>query len=161
MRNERNDHHARVIVGVDNQEGSMAALQCAAEEARRRNAVLVAVAVWSPFGGDIAERTYPCPQLDAFQKASAVTMLESACERAGLPDDLTVERRVEKGFLGPVLANLANGPHDLLVVGLRYRQGFSWLRPSTDKYCLRYAAAPVLVVPSGWASCAAEPALIA
>ncbi|MGW4567265.1 universal stress protein [Streptomyces sp. NPDC004561] len=161
MRNNRIDQRRRVIVGVDDQKGSIAALQCAAEEAIRRHAILVVVTTWTPYGGDVAERTYPCPALDAKQTASARTMLDSACERARLPQNLTVERRVEKGPLGAVLAYLAGGPEDLLVIGLRYRQPFAWLRPSPDKYCLRKAAAPVLVVPPDWASAPPEPALAA
>ncbi|WP_225829268.1 universal stress protein [Streptomyces naphthomycinicus] len=158
MRNDRNDQLRRVIVGVDDRRGSVVTLRCAAEEARRRRAVLVAVTVWSPFGGDVAERAYPCPELDASQKASAQHMLDTACERAGLPGGLPVERRVERGLLGPVLADLAHGPQDLLVVGLRYRQAFAWLRPSADRYCLRKAAAPVLIVPPDWACGAGAPA---
>ena len=88
-------------------------------------------------------------------------MLNTVCRSAGLPDGLAVERRVEKGLLGPVLAGLAHGPQDLLVIGLRHRPAFSWLRPSPDTYCLRKAAAPVLIVPPDWVSTTGHPAMAA
>ncbi|WP_333778608.1 universal stress protein [Streptomyces sp. IBSBF 3136] len=156
----RIDERRRVVVGVDNDQGSVVALRCAAEEARRSGAVLVVVAAWSPFGGEVAERTYPCPELDASQRAAAHRVLDSACERAPLPDDVVVERRVERGPLGPVLVALADGQDDLLVVGLRFRQAFGRLRSSVDRYCKRHAAAPVLVVPPHWEA-PAVPALAA
>ncbi|WP_251096516.1 universal stress protein [Streptomyces sp. Caat 7-52] len=158
MHNERSDHEGRVIVGVDDHKGGVVTLRCAAEEARRRHAVLVAVTVWSPYGGEAAERALPCPELDAAQKASAQAMLDAACEGAGLPDLLPVRRRVERGLLGPVLARLAHGPQDLLVIGLRHLRAFASLRPSPDRYCLRNAAAPLLIVPPDWAPGAPGPA---
>ncbi|GAA2775921.1 hypothetical protein GCM10010521_63170 [Streptomyces rameus] len=151
MSNARNDHPGRVIAGVDDHRQSVVTLQYAAEEARRRDAVLVAVTVWSPYGGDIAERTMPCPELDASQKASAQSLLDTACRRAGLPEGLPLERRVERGVLGPVLAHLAHGPHDLLVIGPRHRHTLAWLRPSSDRYCIRNAATPLVIVPDEWA----------
>ncbi|MFF9768273.1 universal stress protein [Streptomyces sp. NPDC053086] len=151
MHNARDSHPGRVIAGVDDHKESIVTLRCAAEEARRRHALLVAVTVWSPYGGEVAERTLPCPELDASQKASAQAMLDTACSRARLPEGLPLERRVERGMLGPVLAQLAHGPHDLLVIGPRYRQALARLRPSSDRYCLRHAAAPLLIVPPHWA----------
>ncbi|WP_435271428.1 universal stress protein [Streptomyces sp. 1222.5] len=161
MKNTRNDQPGRVIVGIEDREGSVAALKCAAEEARQRHAVLVVVAAWSPYGGVTAARTCPSPELDAAQRASTQVVLNTICQRADLPDDLSVERRVERGRLGPVLAGLAHSPRDLLVVGLRHRSAFAWLRASFDSYCLRSATAPVLVVPPDWASTVAEPVLAA
>ncbi|MEU3827496.1 universal stress protein [Streptomyces sp. NPDC029080] len=157
MRNTREDHHGRVIAGVDGHKDNVVTLRYAAEEARRRHAVLVAVTAWSPYGGDIAERTLPCPELDACQKASARTMLDITCARARLPEGLSLERRVEKGLLGPVLAQLARGTHDLLVIGPRHRQRLTCLHPSPDRYCLRNAAAPLLVIPSRWAATTGHP----
>ncbi|MFC9278412.1 universal stress protein [Streptomyces collinus] len=164
MRDERIDHRIdeqrRVVVGVDSDRSSVVALRCAAEEARRSGAVLVVVAAWSPFGGDVAERTYPCPELDASQRSAARRLVDSACRLAALPDEIVVERRVERGPLGPALVALADGRDDLLVIGLRFRQAFGRLRSSVDRYCQRHAAAPVLVVPPHWEA-PAVPALAA
>ncbi|MFI0813022.1 universal stress protein [Streptomyces echinatus] len=161
MHSEQHRNQGRVIAGVDGPKGSVVTLRCAAEEARRRHAVLLAVTVWSPFGGDTAERAFPCRELDATQQASARATLEAACERAGLPEHLHVQRRVERGLLGPVLVRLAHGPQDLLVIGLRQLRAAAWLRSSPDRYCLRHAAAPVLVVPPDWTpgAAGAAPAL--
>ncbi|MFJ9821067.1 universal stress protein [Streptomyces sp. NPDC101151] len=161
MPNERNHHQGRVIVGVNHHERGVAALRYAAEEASRRNAVLVAVTVWSPYGGDIVERTYPCPELDTSYKATAQNILDTACEHAGLPDDLTVEHRVERGLLGPVLADLAHRPHDLLVIAQHHRQAFARLRPAADRYCLQHATAPVLIIPPDWTSTTTHPSVAA
>ncbi|MFF5028734.1 universal stress protein [Streptomyces collinus] len=156
----RIDEQRRVVVGVDHDRSSVVALRCAAEEARRSGAVLVVVATWSPFGGEVAERTYPCPELDASQRSAAQRLLDSACRLAELPEDVVVERRVERGPLGPVLVALADGRADLLVIGLRFRQAFGRLRSTVDRYCRRHAAAPVLVVPPHWEA-PAVPALAA
>ncbi|GAX58560.1 universal stress protein [Streptomyces olivochromogenes] len=146
MQNERKARRGRVVVGVDGEKGSTAVLQRAAEEARRRDATLVAVMVWSPFGGEYVERMFPCPELSASQEALARDTLDAQCERASLPNDVPVEQRVAKGVPGPVLTSLARGAEDLLVVGRKRRQVLRWLRHTVDKYCLQNAASRVLVV---------------
>ncbi|MER7693584.1 universal stress protein [Streptomyces sp. NPDC097610] len=146
MQNERKAGRGRVVVGVDGEKGSTAVLQRAAEEARRRDATLVAVMVWSPFGGEYVERMFPCPELSASQEALAREILDTQCERASLPNDVPVEHRVAKGVPGPVLTSLARGAEDLLVVGRKRRQVLRRLRRTVDKYCLQHAASRVLVV---------------
>ena len=53
----------RVVVGVHGSLGSLQALRRAADEARDRQATLVAVIAWVPPGGDFSERSHPSPYL--------------------------------------------------------------------------------------------------
>jgi len=140
----------RVVVGVNGSEGSLAALHRAAEEARRRDAVLVPVLVWHPVGGEMAYRSHPCPPLLKQWQQAACDRLDSAFDRAfgGRPADLRVEPlvvRAEKP--GPALVGIADQPSDLLVVGTG-KQGrlARVLHGSVSRYCLAHARGAVLGV---------------
>src|ERR1700736_3657060 len=102
----------RVVVGVHGSLGSLQALRWAAEEARDRQVVLVATIAWIPPGGDLAERTHPSTQLRRVWRDAARQRLIDASDNGlgGLPQDLEVHARVERGETGPVLVDVASQP---------------------------------------------------
>jgi nucleotide-binding universal stress UspA family protein len=140
----------RVVVGVHGSLGSLQALRLAADEARDREAVLVPVIAWIPPGGDFAERSHPSPYLRRIWRDAARERLAEAFEAGlgGVPDDLPVRARVERGETGPVLVDVADHPDDLLVIGTGRRSPIlRALRKSVGRYCLAHAKCPVLAVP--------------
>ena len=140
----------RVVVGVHGSLGSLQALRLAADEARAREATLVAVIAWVPPGGDFAERSHPSPYLRRIWRDAAKQRLADAFDAGlgGLPDDVAVLARIERGEPGPVLVDVAESPDDLLVVGTGRRSPIGRaLRKSIGRYCLAHAKCPVLAVP--------------
>jgi nucleotide-binding universal stress UspA family protein len=140
----------RVVVGVHGSLGSLQALRLAADEARDRQAVLVPVIAWTPPGGDFAERSHPSPYLRRIWREAARERLAEAFDAGlgGVPDDIPVQARVERGEAGPVLVDVASRPDDLLVVGTGRRTPIvRALRKSVGRYCLAHAKCPVLAVP--------------
>lgn len=140
----------RVVVGVHGSLGSLQALRRAADEARDRQATLVAVIAWVPPGGDFSERSHPSPYLRQIWRDAAKQRLADAFDAGlgGLPDDVTVLARIERGDPGPVLVDVADSPQDLLVIGTGRRSPIGRaLRRSIGRYCLAHARCPVLAVP--------------
>jgi len=140
----------RVVVGVSGSLGSLQALRLAADEARARSATLVAVIAWVPPGGDFAERSHPSPHLRQIWRDAAKQRLADAFDAGlgGLPDDVTVLARIERGDPGPVLVDVAGSADDLLVIGTGRRSPIGRaLHRSIGRYCLAHAACPVLAVP--------------
>lgn len=140
----------RVVVGVHGSLGSLQALRWAAEEARDRRVMLLAAIAWVPPGGDLAERTHPSPQLRQVWRDSARQRLLDAFDNGlgGLPHDLEVHARVERGEAGAVLVDVASQPGDLLVIGTGRRSFIGRaLHSSVGRYCLAHAKCPVLAVP--------------
>ncbi|WP_443074899.1 universal stress protein [Streptomyces sp. NBC_01454] len=138
----------RVIVGVHGTPGSVQALRHAASEARLRRAVLTVVNVWSPIGGEVAERMTPCPELCRVQQEHARQDVEEACRQAQFGDDLTVEKRIVRGAPGEVLTHIAQQKGDLLVVGAPRRSLFAPRYATVIRYCLRNSHLPVMIVPA-------------
>ena len=140
----------RIVVGVHGSLGSLQALRWAAEEARERRVPLVPVIAWVPPGGDLGERSHPSPYLRRAWQEAARGRLTGAFDAGlgGLPDDLAVQLRVERGDTGPVLVDVASEPGDLLVIGTGRRNPVGRaLRRSVGRYCLAHARCPVLAVP--------------
>ena len=140
----------RIVVGVHGSLGSLQALRWAAGEARERHVPLVPVIAWVPPGGDLAERSHPSPYLRRLWQDAARDRLATAFDEGlgGMPGDLTVQPRVERGDTGPVLVDVADEPGDLLVIGTGRRNAVSRaLRRSAGRYCLAHATCPVLAVP--------------
>jgi nucleotide-binding universal stress UspA family protein len=140
----------RIVVGVHGSLGSLQALRWAAAEARERHVPLVPVIAWVPPGGDLAERSHPSLYLRRVWHEAARSRLAAAFDEAlgGVPGDLPVQLRVERGDTGPVLVDVASRPGDLLVIGTGRRRPVSrTLRKSVGRYCLAHAGCPVLAVP--------------
>jgi nucleotide-binding universal stress UspA family protein len=140
----------RVVVGVSGSLGSLQALRLAADEARAREATLVPVIAWVPPGGDLAERSHPSPYLRRIWREAARQRLADAFDAGlgGLPDDVAVRARIDRGEPGPVLVDVAGSPDDLLVIGTGRRSPIGRaLHKSIGRYCLAHAQCPVLAVP--------------
>ncbi|WP_035802921.1 universal stress protein [Kitasatospora mediocidica] len=139
----------RVVVGVSGSQGSVAVLRSALEEAGRRGAVLVPVMAWTPVGGEPAYRAHPCPPLAKLWAQSAGDRLDAVLAEAlgGRSTDVRIEPMVVRGEAGPVLAQVADRPDDLLVVGAGRRGLARFLPGSVSRYSLAHAACPVVAVP--------------
>ena len=140
----------RIIVGVHGSLGSLQALRFAAAEARQRDVPLLPVIAWVPPGGELAERRHASPYLRKIWREAAWERLQTAFDDGlgGVPADLQVEPRVERGETGPVLVDTANQPEDLLIIGTGRRSGLGRvLRASVGRYCPAHATCPVLAVP--------------
>ena len=140
----------RIIVGVHGSLGSLQALRFAAAEARQRDVPLLPVIAWVPPGGDLAELRHSSPYLRKIWREAAWERLQAAFDDGlgGVPANLLVEPRVERGETGPVLVDTADQPEDLLIIGTGRRSGVRrLLRPTVGRYCLAHAKCPVLAVP--------------
>jgi nucleotide-binding universal stress UspA family protein len=143
-----------IVVGVDGSDASREAVRWAVEEARLRDAQLVAVHAWSfipvaPLGdaGVLAMPAGDLPgQLSAESEAATAT-LEAALDDdlAGNPD-IEVDRRVVEGDAGEVLVDEA-ATADLVVVGSHGRTGLkAALLGSVSRHVVDHATCAVVVV---------------
>lgn len=143
-----------IVVGIDSSPAAQAALRWAAEEARLREAQLVAVHVWNyvppPSIGEPSLIPMTAADLTGtleLEREAAQAELESAVAEAS-PDSLSVEieSRLVEGDPAEVLEAEARGA-DLLVVGSRGRSGIATaLLGSVSRHVVDHAACPVVVV---------------
>jgi nucleotide-binding universal stress UspA family protein len=140
----------RVVVGVSGSPGSLVALRYATGLATAENALLMPVLAWTPPGGDLADRRFPCAELRASWVSEARYRLEQAIGLAigGPPAGVEFAAGTVRGEAGRALASIAAEPGDLLVIGTG-RHG--WLSRLTAahvaRYCLSHCRCPVLAVP--------------
>jgi nucleotide-binding universal stress UspA family protein len=143
-----------IVVGVDGSDASREALRWGAEEARLRDARLVAVHAWSfipaaPIGdpgmlampaGDLAG------QLSAESEAATSALEAVVTEALGPDPTIEIDRRVVEGDAGEVL--VAEGATaDLIVVGSHGRTGLkAALLGSVSRHVVDHAPCPVVVV---------------
>lgn len=137
-----------VAVGVDGSPASLNALLAAAEEVRRRDAVLHVVRAWSM---RTVRRPAECPQgavpsMEQYQE-SVTRDTESLIEHhLGADHGLTIKLHVVHASPPQAMLAAAEGA-DLLVVGHRGRGGFAGLLlGSVAEQVVRHASSPVLVV---------------
>ena len=144
---------ARIVVGVDGSEESVAALRWALAEAERRGATLDVVHAWHYPYAACTEITGMAAAADARDdpEAAGRAVLSAALDaagarRAGVPiDPLLVE--------GDAATNLLDAAADaeLLVVGSHGRPGtpppLQRLLGSVPEQCSQHAPCPVVVVP--------------
>jgi nucleotide-binding universal stress UspA family protein len=110
----------RVVAGVSASPGCLSALRYAENLARRNDALLVAVHVWVPPSGDLAERRFPSPPcLRQVWKDAAHQWLREALDAAWRvgPAGLALRLMIIRGEPGPALISVASFTGDLLVVG--------------------------------------------
>lgn len=142
----------RIVVGVDGSEASHAALQWAADEARRRNAKLVVLHAWTfvpPV--PIAEPgMIPVPagdlagELDVQQRA-AEAVLEEALEQLDTKG-IEVEAKLVEDSPGKALVREAAGA-DLLVVGSHGHGAIAGaLLGSVSRYAEKHAPCEVVII---------------
>ena len=143
-----------IVVGIDGSEASRAALRWGAEEARLRDARLVAVHAWTfvppqPLGdpgllamptGDIAG------ELSAENEAAHTVLSSSVEEAIGGDAAADVERRIVEGDPGEMLVE-EGAEADLIVVGSHGRSGLTAaLLGSVSRHVVDHASCPVVVV---------------
>lgn len=138
---------ARIVVGVDGSDHARRALRWALEEARLRQATVVAVHAWHlPYDG-----SHPYTAL-AFDPDRFEHEARSVCDRAVHAEDTSglvapVETIIVHGGAAAALLELADGA-DLLVVGARGLGGFTGLLlGSVSHQVSHHAPCPVVIVP--------------
>lgn len=140
----------RFVVGVSGSAGSLQALRHAAQLARSDGAILAPVLAWIPPGGQLADRSYPCPELRRAWQDAAWDRLWRAIDLAigGPPGDVAFSPAVIRGQAGQVLTEVAAEPGDVLVIGTGRHGGLRRLLACrVSRYCLGHAGCPVIAVP--------------
>ncbi len=149
----------RIIVGVDDSPGGLAALRWAVRRARSNHCQLVAVRAWAlklpRHGGrrlrDDRHRHVVVTFEGSVQRSAANAVIQRSFRQAsgGIPADVAVLIAVPEGDPGVVLTGLAGRDGDLLVVGTRRghpaRQA---MHGSVSGYCARHAGCAVAVIPA-------------
>lgn len=150
----------RVIVGVDDSPGGLAALGWAVRRARSGHAELVAVRAWAlglprhggRRGRDDGHRHIVVAFEGAEQRTAAAALIRHAFHIAsgGIPADVAVRIETPEGDPGAVLTGLAGQDGDLLVVGRRRgHRAKRTVHGSVSRYCATHSSCPVLVIRSG------------
>lgn len=141
---------ARIVVGVDGSEGSIAALRWALEEAQLRGAEVEAVHAWEvPVPALMLDGVVPPPP-DVDYVGEAREAVERSIKEAAGGGDPSVKVKVSVPN-GPPASSLvqASDGADLLVVGSRGRGGFAGLLlGSVSQQCAHHATCPVVIVRS-------------
>jgi nucleotide-binding universal stress UspA family protein len=137
-----------VVVGVDNSPASRAALELAAQEARWRQAPLVAVSAYEPPLGT-AVGGYPAAAMhtEREQKATAESELRAAVDDTLGGQGIQADLRVSAGLAGRVIIETARQTHAQLVV-LAAHPARSVLPGTVSQYVLLKARCPVTIVPA-------------
>ncbi len=146
----------RIVVGIDDSPGGVAALRQAIGLARASGAPLVAVRAWAlglpGHGGRRHRRDGRRRLVPVFpgyaQRAAAAELVRRTFSAAtgGVPADIAVSIETPEGDPGAVLTGFAVNPDDLLVVGTqRGRVLKGLMHGSVSGYCLRQASCPVVV----------------
>jgi nucleotide-binding universal stress UspA family protein len=143
-----------IVVGVDGSPPSKAALRFAVDEARLRDARVLAVHAWTyvpaaPFGepGLLAMPSPDLPgQLEAERRAAEAELQAAVEEVFDERPSVEVDERLVEGDPGEVLVAEA-AEADLIVVGSRGRGGLaSALLGSVSSHVVHHAVCPVVVV---------------
>jgi nucleotide-binding universal stress UspA family protein len=139
---------AIVVVGVDGTGRHRTTIQAAAQEARRRDATLIAVMAYSterPLGAPAA-RPVATLAVASDERLAAETALRDAVAGALGEEAGRVEMRTALGLAGRNLVDTARRVNAQLIV-LAGRGSTSMLLGTVSQYVLRRAPCPVLVVP--------------
>jgi nucleotide-binding universal stress UspA family protein len=150
----------RVIVGIDDSPGGLAALRRAVELARAAHAPLVAIRVWAlglPRHGGMRHRGDRRGHLvltfaGSEPRQAAARLVRQAFRTAvgGVPGDVEVTIETPEGNPGPVLTQLVSTPHDMLVVGTTPGHGLKRaMHGSVSAYCAGRLPGQVSVVEAG------------
>jgi nucleotide-binding universal stress UspA family protein len=145
----------RIVVGIDGSELGRAALRWAEEEARLRDATLVAVHAWTfvPPASIAEPGMIPVPPGDLSgdlesERAAANAVLDGEVAGVGEHDGVRVEKRLMEGAPGDVLVAAA-ADADLVVVGSHGRGGLARaLLGSVSHHVVKHSPCPVVVVRS-------------
>jgi nucleotide-binding universal stress UspA family protein len=142
----RNTHFGKVIVGIEEGEGSGTAARFACREAHTRHSTLVAVHAWhAPISAPSPSRPGYGPE--AGRRPPAQVLDEALHDLEQEYPQITMDRRAVQGPPPRALLEAAAGA-DLLVVGARRRRGHFGLQLGLVNHCmLHHAPCPVAVVP--------------
>ena len=137
-----------VVVGVDGSENSRAALRLAAQEARWRQASLVAVTAYeppigTPTGGFPAASLHTADE----ERATAESELRDTVNHELGDQAGQTDLRVAAGLAGRVIIEAARQTEAELIV-LAASPGKSMLPGTVSQYVLLKAECPVMIVPS-------------
>jgi len=138
-----------VVVGVDGTEASSAAIRVAAQEARYRQAPLIAVMAYNA-DRTLGVRAGPpiaTPGTGGDQRSAAESNLRNVITDALGTQADHVELRVVAGIAGRQIVEAAREGGAQLIV-LATRGSMSLLLGTVSQYVLRKAPCPVLVVPA-------------
>jgi nucleotide-binding universal stress UspA family protein len=137
-----------VVVGVDNSPASKTALLLAAQEARWRQAPLVAVSAYEPPLGTVVGG-YPAAAMhtEGEQKATAESELRATVDDTLGDRGIQADLRVSAGLAGRVIIEIARQTNAQLVV-LASHPGRSVLPGTVSQYVLLKARCPVTIVPT-------------
>jgi len=143
-----------IVVGVDGSDAARAALQFAAEEAKLRDARIVAVLAWTfvppPAVGDPGLLAMPAGDMpgliDAEREAADGVLVRAVREALGDEASVEVESRLVDGDAADTIVEEAASA-DLVVVGSRGRGDLkSALLGSVSSHVVQHAPCPVVVV---------------
>lgn len=154
------DEGGRVIVGIDDTPGGVAALRYAVALARARQTQLVAVRVWGiglPRHGGWRHHRSGRGHLAVAYAGIVPRQLAGELARRALRSaardilgELDVVLETPEGNPGPVLTKIACRG-DVLVVGTAERHGLKRVvHGSVSAYCTTHSPCPVAVVAAGW-----------
>ena len=150
----------RIIVGIDDSPGGLAALRWAVELARSANAPLVAVRAWAlglPRHGGLRRHGDGHSHVvlafaGAEPRQAATKLVRHAIRIAvdGDPGDVDVTIETPEGNPGPVLTQFASGSCDVLVVGTTPGHGLKRaVHGSVSAYCSAHLPGQVSVIAAG------------
>jgi nucleotide-binding universal stress UspA family protein len=143
-----------IVVGVDGSASSLAALRWAADEAKLRDARLVAVYAWgypalvAVPGPGLAPLPEPdlAGQAEALREAAEAELDEALSAAFSGDPPVRIERKVVEGDAEDVLERESTSA-DLLVVGSRGRSALAAaLLGSVSEHLIGHAACPVVVL---------------
>lgn len=149
------DEIGRIVVGVDGSEGSRRALAWAADEARLRKWVVVAIHAYTIPPLLLAPDALAGIPAAPITDPGLIERLEEVAEKLLAQeidqvdsDDLTIEGRVVSGPAADALIRAAEEA-DLVVVGTRGLGGFKeLLLGSVSHQVAHYSPRPVVIVPA-------------
>jgi len=162
---------SRIVVGVDNTPAGLAALRWAVNQARSAGEPLVAVHSWAlglpRHGGRRRRRparVHPHVVLafDGSEQRGACAELVRRSFRVvsgGIPPDITVTIQTPEGDPAAVLAGIATGSGDMLVLGREPAMSLHRvIHGSVGRYLCGHAVCPVVLVPAGGDRAGGDPA---
>ena len=139
----------RILVGVDGSAGSRRALLWAISEAKARDCIIDALAVWeSP--NAVGESLWTPPEEKRLADEALGRLSETIEEVAGADPGVEIHPVVLRGDPAQILCSWSNDAQ-LLVLGTRGHGGFvGLLLGSVSSKCAQHSSCPVVIVPRQW-----------